>query len=180
MKKQLYTKARSRNPFTDQVVCFAGCSLKNRDGGQVSQSLHRSGRLFPEKSNKQSESTWSQSLHRSGRLFLRETANMRDREATSQSLHRSGRLFLRFKGQWYWQSDSRVAIPSQIRSFVSNYATSGKTILCFQRRNPFTDQVVCFEDALRKSTDYRVANPSHIRSFVSLAVTAAILGVDTK
>ena len=40
--------SRRRNPFTDQVVCFTngifGCYITPK--GVLSQSLHRSGRLF--------------------------------------------------------------------------------------------------------------------------------------
>ncbi len=87
----------------------------------------------------------SQSLHRSGRLFLGGVTNRLLFKKSSQSLHRSGRLFL---------------LEYLIRDELE--ATN--------RRNPFTDQVVCFKSDLIEEIAQvtgTVAIPSQIRSFVS-------------
>ena len=133
-----------------------------------SQSLHRSGRLFLEadleRFKKQHEE--SQSLLRSGRLFRLVAETGEAKAILSQSLHRSGRLFL-FPHFSFDLSDL-VAIPSQVRSFVS-----------FERDVIGAKHPVAIPSQLRSFVSAKhglsqkigdacaVAIPSQVRSFVS-------------
>jgi len=62
-----------RNPFVNQVVCFLIRFRAIYKNQQKSQSLRKSGRLFPpgpDQGHPRSDGGWgSQSLRKSGRLF---------------------------------------------------------------------------------------------------------------
>jgi len=90
----------------------------------LSQSLRKSGRLFPDQNGNpylQVSGSESQSLRKSGRLFRYLKTNYAREKMMSQSLRKSGRLFL------------SVGVEM--------------TQLDLNCRNPFVNQVVCFEGA---------------------------------
>ena len=138
-----------------------------------SQSLHRSGRLFLEadleRFKKQHEE--SQSLLRSGRLFRLVAETGEAKAILSQSLHRSGRLFL-FPHFSFDLSDL-VAIPSQVRSFVSAKHGLSQKIgdACAVAIPSQVRSFVSWDiDYYYIKKQEPVAIPSQVRSFVSPAM----------
>jgi len=97
--------------------------MKENNLTQMSQSLRKSGRLFPQgHTGEQKPTGKSQSLRKSGRLFQNGENDNEIAALMSQSLRKSGRLFLN--------------IPRMVNTF-------------WKSRNPFVNQVVCFTDAER-------------------------------